>query len=152
MHERLPFYIGRNGDELMIQVDLDHPRVSQTEGEPVFKPHGGNTDYLEQTSAMLSNIHNGVQANAGFLEALQRHELLDGFVLDMEFDNGDRNRLGGFFTIHEERLAALDGAAIAELHAAGHLAPIYFALASLSNFRDLIDRKNRRNARDGAAK
>jgi hypothetical protein len=152
MHERLPFYIGRNGDELMIQVDLDHPRVSQTEGEPVFKPHGGNTDYLEQTSAMLSNIHNGVQANGGFLEALQRHELLDGFVLDMEFDNGDRNRMGGFFTIHEERLAALDGAAIAELHAAGHLAPIYFALASLSNLRDLIDRKNRRNARDGGAR
>ena len=152
LHERLPFYIGRNGDELMIQVDLDHPRVSQTEGDPVFKPHGGNTEFLEQTSAMLSNIHNGMQANAGFLEALKRHELLDGFVLDMEFDNGDQNRMGGFFTIHEERLAALDGAAIAELHAAGHLAPIYFALASLSKFRDLIDRKNRRNARDGASR
>lgn len=152
LHERLPFYIGRNGDELMIQVNLDHPRVSQTEGDPVFKPHGGNTEFLEQTSAMLSNIHNGMQANAAFLEALQRHELLDGFVLDMEFDNGDQNRMGGFYTIHEERLAALDGAAIAELHAAGHLAPIYFALASLSKFRDLIDRKNRRNARDGASR
>ena len=34
----------------------------------------------------------------------------------------------------------------AELHAAGYLAPIYFALASLSNFRNLIDRKNHRDA------
>ncbi|WP_306391305.1 SapC family protein [Telluria beijingensis] len=148
LHERQPFYIGRNGDELMIQVDLDHPRVSQTEGEPVFKPHGGNTEFLDKTSAMLSNIHNGVQANAGFLEALKRHELFDGFVLDIEFENGDRNRMGGFFTIHEERLGALGGAAIAELHAAGYLAPMYFALASLSHFRDLIDRKNRRNRRE----
>lgn len=150
LHERQPFYIGRDGDELMIQVDLDHPRVSQSEGEPVFKPHGGNTEFLEQTSAMLSNIHNGVQANVGFLEALKRHELLDGFVLDIEFDNGERHRMGGFFTIHEERLAALDSAAIAELHAAGHLAPIYFTQASLSHFRALIDRKNRRNRREAA--
>jgi hypothetical protein len=149
LHERQPFYIGRNGDELMIQIDLDHPRVSTTEGEPVFKPHGGNTEFLEKTSAMLSNIHNGVQANVGFLEALKRHELLDAFVLDIEFENGDRNRVGGFFTIHEERLGALDGAIIAELHAAGYLAPMYFALASLSHFRALIDRKNRRNSRHG---
>lgn len=152
MHERLPFYIGRNGDELMIQVDLDHPRISKTEGEPVFKQHGGNTEFLEKTSAMLSNIHNGVQANAGFLEALKRHDLLDAFVLDIEFDNGEKSRMGGFFTIHEERLGALDGAAIAELHAAGHLAPMYFALASLSHFRDLIDRKNRRNSREAAGR
>ena len=146
MHERQPFYIGRNGDELMIQVDLDHPRVSTTDGEPVFMPHGGNTEYLEKVSTMLSNIHNGVQANIGFLEALKRHDLLDAFVLDMEFDNGTQNRLGGFFTIHEERLGALEASAIAELHAAGYLAPIYFALASLSNFRNLIDRKNHRDA------
>lgn len=146
LQERQPFFIGRNGDELMIQVDLDHPRVSLTEGEPVFKPHGGNTEYLEKVSAMLSNIHNGVQANVGFLEALKRHELLDGFVLDMEFENGAQNRLAGFYTIHEERLGALDPAIIAELHAAGYLAPMYFAMASLSNFRNLIDRKNRRDA------
>jgi hypothetical protein len=146
LHARQPFYIGRNGDELMIQVDLDHPRVSmrEGEGEPVFKPHGGNTDYLEQVSSMLSTIHNGVQANIGFLDALRRHELLDGFVLDMQFDNGDQNRMAGFYTIHEERLAALDAGAIAELHGAGYLGPIYFALASLSNFRGLIDRKNKK--------
>jgi len=152
LHERQPFFIGRDGDELMIQVDLDHPRASRTEGEPVFKPHGGNTDYLENVQALLSTIHHGVQANTGFLEALQRHELLDGFVLDMEFDNGERNRLGGFFTIHEEHLAALDANVIAELHAADYLAPIYFALASMSQFRDLIDRKNRRNRGDAAGR
>lgn len=146
LHARQPFYIGRDGDELLIQVDLDHPRVSRSEGEPVFKTHGGNTDYLERVSAMLSDIHTGMQHNAGFIEALVRHELLEGFELDVEFDSGARHRLAGFFTIHEERFASLDGAAIAALHRDGHLGPIWFALASLSHFRDLIDRRNARDA------
>lgn len=149
LHARLPFYIGRDGEELLIQVDLDHPRVSRSEGEPVFKTHGGNTDYLEQVSGTLSHIHQELQHNAGFIEALVRHELLEGFELDVAFDNGARHRLAGFFTIHEERFASLDGAAIAALHRDGHLGPIWFALASLSHFRDLIDR---RNARDAAAR
>lgn len=148
LHARQPFYIGRDGEELMIQVDLDHPRASRVEGEPVFKPHGGNTDYLEGVSTMLTTIHQGMQRNAGFMEALLRHELLEEFALEIEFDNGQQNRLAGFYTIHEERLAALGPEAIAALHRDGHLGPIYYALASLSHLRDLIDRRNRRHAAD----
>lgn len=153
---RQPFLIGRNGEELMIQVDLDNPRVrvgngdGEGEGEPVFLPHGGNTEYLERISAMLSTIHQGMQAEAGFLWALMKHELLETFALDVTLDDGSQSRLSGFYTIHEERLAGLGAAALHELHQAGHLAPIYYALASLSNFRGLIDRKNRRIAADAA--
>lgn len=142
--ERQPFLIGRNGDELMIQVDLDSPRVSRHEGEPVFLPHGGNTDYLERVNEMLSSIHRGVEFEAGFMAALVRHELLETFALDITLDDGSQNRMSGFYTIHEERLNGLDAAALHELHQAGYLAPIYYALASLSNFRGLIDRKNRK--------
>ncbi|MGF6272055.1 hypothetical protein ABIB38_000397 [Massilia sp. UYP11] len=144
--ERQPFLIGRSGDELMIQVDLDHPRVSRTEGEPVFKPHGGNSDYLAHVDGLLSTIHHGLQFEPGFIDALERHALLEPFALEIEFDNGAQSRMSGFYTINEERLAALDAGAVAELHRAGYLGPIWFALASLSNLRGLIDRKNRRHA------
>ena len=150
MVARQPFLIGRNGDELMIQLDLDNPRVSRLEGEPVFLPHGGGTEYLERINGMLSFIHHGMQAEAGFLRALVKHELLETFALDITLDDGSQNRLSGFYTIHEERLAALGAAALHELHQAGHLAPIYYALASLSNFRSLVDRKNRRMKADAA--
>jgi len=144
--ERQPFMIGRSGDELMIQIDLDNPRVSKTEGQPIFKEHGGASEYLEHINEVLSNIHQGVQADVGFIDALMRHELLEGFTFDLTLDDGSQNRLAGFFTIAEERLAALDAAAIGELHAAGYLPPIYFAMASLSNFRALVERKNKRDA------
>lgn len=144
--ERQPFLIGRNGDELMIQVDLDHPRVSTTEGQPVFKEHGGTSEYLQHVDGLLSSIHHGVQFNVGFIDALVRHELLEGFSFDMTLDDGAQHRLAGFCTIHEERVRGLDPAVAGALHGAGYLEPIYYAMASLSNFRALVDRKNKRDA------
>lgn len=144
--ERLPFLIGREGDELMIHIDADSPRISTTEGEPIFLPHGGMSPYLEHVNSMLLTIHEGMGANAAFIEALEKHELLEGFALDITLDDGSQNRLAGFFTVNEERLAALDGAALDSLHKAGWLSAIYFQIASLSNFRALIDRKNARRA------
>lgn len=144
--ERLPFLIGREGDELMIHIDVDSPRISTTEGEPIFLPHGGMSPYLEHVNSMLLTIHEGMGSNAAFIEALEKHELLEGFALDITLDDGSQNRLAGFFTVNEERLAALDGAALDSLHKAGWLSAIYFQIASLSNFRALIDRKNARRA------
>ena len=81
-----------------------------------------------------------------FIAALLAHELLESFVLDIELDDGSQNRLAGFYTINEERLAGLSGAALEKLNRAGYLQPIYMAVASLSNLRALIARKNRRHA------
>jgi hypothetical protein len=71
-------------------------------------------------------------------------------VLDIELDDGSQNRLAGFYTIHEERLAALKPEQLGRLHEAGYLQAIYMAVASLSQFRELIERKNRLNARSNA--
>lgn len=140
--ERLPFLIGVNGQELMMHVDLDSPRVSSTMGEPVFLPHGGNTEFLERMNSTLLALHQGLQDTAGFTEALLQNELLESFVFDIELNDGSQNRLAGFYTINEDRLAALDGEVLARMNRAGYLAATYFALASLSNFRALIERKN----------
>jgi hypothetical protein len=140
--ERLPFQIGINGDELMVHIDIDSPRVSDVEGEAVFKEHGGNTEFLERSTSLLGAIHEGLQGSPVLLAALLEHELLESFVLDVELNDGSQNRLVGFYTINEDRLASLGGDAIAKLHQAGLLQPIYLAIASLSNFRALIDRKN----------
>jgi hypothetical protein len=141
--ERQPFFIGIDGAELVIHVDLDSPRLSATTGEPVFLPHGGTTEFLERMNSMLLAIHQGLQSTPAFIAALLEHELLESFVLDIELDDGSQNRLAGFYTIHEDRLAALGGAALEGLHRAGHLQAIYMAIASLSNFRALIERRNR---------
>lgn len=144
---RQPFLIGVNGEELMIHIDLDSPRLSRTEGEALFLPHGGTTEFLERANSTLLTIHQGLQAMSSFVASLLEHELLESFVLDVELDNGSQGRLSGFYTIHEERLAKLNGSALERLHSIGHLQAIYMVIASLSNFRSLIERKNHAAAR-----
>jgi hypothetical protein len=144
--ERQPFLIGVDGDQLMMHVDLDSPRLSTDRGEALFLPHGGNSDYLERMNSILQAIHAGLQGTTGFIGALLEHELLESFVVDITLDDGSQNRLAGFYTINEERLAGLAGSTLERLHRAGHLQAIYMVLASLSNFRSLIERKNRRHA------
>ena len=145
--ERGPFMIGRAGAELVMHLDMDSPRIGRGEGEPVFLPHGASTDYLERMNSVLLAIHQGAEALPAFMAALLRHELLESFVLDVEAADGSQNRLIGFYTINEERLAALATPAVAELHAQGWLAAIYMTLASIAHLRDLIDRYNKRLVR-----
>ena len=144
--ERQPFLIGRSGDELTVHLDLDSPRVGTQIGEPLFREHGGNTEYLERMTSVLLTLHNGFERVPTFVDALKTHGLLESFVLDVELDDGSVNRMVGYFTINEERLRALDAAALGELHSAGHLEPVFMAVASVSNFRGLIGRLNQRRA------
>jgi len=144
--ERQPFLIGINGDELMVHVDMENPRVGDSSGERVFLPHGGTTEYLERVNSTLLAIHQGLQQSRGFMAALLEHELLESFVFDIELDDGSQYRLAGFYTINEERLAALPGPVLERMHRAGYLQAVYMVIASMSNFRALIERKNRVHA------
>ena len=144
--ERLPFYIGVADEELVVHVDLDSPRISTTGGDPVFLTHGGSSAFLERMNSILLAIHQGLQSTPAFIAALLAHDLLESFVFDIELANGAQHRLTGFYTINEERLHALSGSALEQLCKAGHLQAVYMAIASLSQFRALIERQDQAHA------
>jgi hypothetical protein len=156
--ERQPFLIGvqrprstgSTEREMVIHIDLDSPRISATQGERVFLEHGGITPFLDRINSVLHTIHLGVEATPAFVEALLELDLLESFTLDVELDDHSEHRLAGFYMINEDRLSELGGDALERLNRKGHLSAIYMAIASLSNFRALIERKNRRLA-SGAA-
>lgn len=139
--QRLPFSIGIADDELRMMVDMDSRRISHgAEGEAVFLPHGGTTDFTENANAVLRALHEGLQATTEFVQTLMSHDLLEPFTLDVERPDGTRGQLAGYAILDEERLAALDAGTVALLHQADYLQPIYMAIASLSNFAPLIRR------------
>ena len=80
VQQRGPFLIGfRNpevdGDvvrEPVIHVDLDHPRISQTEGEPVFLRHGGNSPYLERCQPHAADHLQGYRRRRAHVRSLRR--------------------------------------------------------------------------------
>lgn len=148
---RQPFLIGfqqaeKDGvpiKEMVISVDMDNPRVSKTEGEPVFLEHGGNTAYLDQVNSILNLINEGFERNSAFIDMLMGMDLLESFVLDVELDDGSEHRMSGFYTINEESLLGLTGDDLVILNNNGHLEPIYMAIASMSNISTLVAMKNK---------
>jgi hypothetical protein len=145
--QRMPFSIGVADDELRMMVDMASPRISHgAEGEAVFLPHGGTSDVTENANAVLLRLHQGLQATTEFVQTLMAHGLLESFTLDVKRPDGTQGQLVGFYMIHEERLAALDAGAVALLHQADYLQPIYMAIASLSNLTKLIRRHLAREA------
>ena len=152
--ERQPFLIGfqpgpagaAGERQMVVHVDLDSPRISRTEGERVFLEYGGVSEYLQRINSVLGAIHAGIEGTTPFVDALLALELLESFALDMRLADGTEHRVAGFYTINEERLAALDGGQLEGLNRKGYLLPVFMVIASLSNIRSLIERKNRRLA------
>lgn len=144
--QRLPFFIGHHDGQVSVLVDLEHPRVSATQGQPMFFSYGGPTEYAEHVSSILRTLHDGIEQGRGFVRALQELDLIEPFDVDVELDDGTEHRLSGFYTINEDRLRDLSGDQLAALNRAGHLLPIHMVLASHSQFRALIQRRNRKQA------
>ena len=142
-----PFLIGRpeSGDGPgHVHIDLGHPRIAEGgEGMRLFDEDGRATPFLDATAERLGALDAGYRASGDFFAALRDHELLEPFTLEVPLDDGAKHSLVGYHIIDETKLQALDAATLGRLHAAGHLMPIFMAIASLSQFSALVARKNR---------
>lgn len=141
-----PFLIGgadAAGDK-QVHIDMASPRIGGGEGVRLFDADGRATPYLEDVAGKLGELDDGYQRSGDFFAAMTRHELLEPLTLEIELDDGAINRLVGFHAVDEDRLQALDAAALGELHAAGHLMPLFMAVASVGKLSALVARKNAR--------
>jgi len=93
-------------------------------------------------AGQLAELDEGYRQTPEFCATLERLELLEPFSLEVPLKDGSRNSLVGYHIIAEERLSSLGGADLGDLQARGYLLPIFMAVASLSNFSDLVARKN----------
>lgn len=132
--------------EVMIHIDLDHPRVSRAEGEPLFLPAGGNTPYLRHVSRLLGTIYDGLEVGRPFFEALDRLGLIEPVDVEANLTDGKAYVIPGLFTVSEARLAAVAGEELERLHRSGALRAAYAVLSSLANVSRLIDAKLRKQA------
>lgn len=152
VQRRGPFSIalkpGSGGEpEVMIEIDLDDPRMSRDAGagQPLFLPHGGNSPYLEHVGDVLRAIYAGHQLLAPMAAAFDAAGLIQPVQLEARVSEEQRYTVPDAFTIDRERLAALDGNALAALNRSGFLQAAFFIAASLDNLATLIALKQRKS-------
>ena len=148
---------GELRNEPVIHVDVEHPRVSFSEGEAVFLPEGGQSPYLQHIASVLRGIRDGAEFGAAMFATFDSMGLIQPVNLDVQLDDRHHVSVSGLHSIDRERLAALDAGSLHRLNQAGLLEGAYLVLASLHNVRRLMAEKKRRlrlqdgGAPDGAA-
>lgn len=149
---RGPFFIGLQEQQVegqsrqvpVVLVDLDHPRVSKSDGEALFKPDGSNTPYLERMANILNAIGQGMDIAKPMYEAFKAAGLIEPVNLEVKVNAEQQFNLTGLYTINREKLATLDADTLFGLHRAGYLQAAFLVVSSLTNVQRLIDMKNRR--------
>lgn len=148
--QRRPFLIGFGHDphspvaepRPMVHVDMDSPRLSDTEGEAVFLEQGGQSDYLQRISAVLNAIHLGDAQTKDFIDTLLTHELIEAVSIRVKLNDGSNNELNSLYTINEDKLAQLPAEVLISLFKQGYMQHIYMVIASMAAMSRLIELKN----------
>jgi hypothetical protein len=152
---RGPFLIGfqereENGElrrEPVIHVDLDNPRVSESEGERVFLEQGGNSRYLDRIGNILKGINDGLAASKAMFAEFTRLDLIEPIKLEIKIDTESVYNLVGLHTLSEPKMRNLGAEDLHRLHRSGFLQVAFLVMASLGNLGRLIERKQRRQTR-----
>ncbi|NHN38379.1 SapC family protein [Pseudomaricurvus alcaniphilus] len=147
--QRQPFMVGfqtRKGDDpgaknAVMSLDMDSNRVSTTEGEPLFLEDGKKSPLLERMDGILSELMSGTELTKVFLAKILELELIEPAQMDVTFPSGKKMRYDGVYTVNAEKLAALEGEQLQELHKRGFLQACHIMMASLGQFNKLIARK-----------
>lgn len=150
--ERRPFLIGfqsstdpaNPGDHPVVHIDMDSPRISESEGELLFLPQGGQSPYLQHINSVLRAIHEGTQQTQPFVDTLQSLELIEPVDLQIKLKGDNKVELTGLYIIEETKLDELPDDQIAKLHKSGYLQSMYMMIASLQNMTKVIELKNNR--------
>lgn len=153
---RRPFLIGfqdaqsfgGSADSPVIHIDMDSPRVSETDGDLVFLEHGGQSPMLSEVAEILGHIHQGHAATAEFIDAIMALNLVESVTIKAELADGNTYQLDNLYTVHEEALAALNAEQLDNLHTKGYLQALYMLVASSNNLSKLIALKNARLAHE----
>jgi len=132
--------------ELLVSIDLDHPRTHHPDGELVFNEDGSNSPLRDSTIERLGDIHAGHEQTRQYFDALNAFNLITPMRLEVPLK--DTLELTGFYGIDEDQLAALSDADLKQLQTAGFLDHTYMVLASLSQLSGLIQKKRHRMIKD----
>jgi len=126
--------------DIKVMIDEQHPRL-RADGQPVFLPLGGETPYLQGIKRILQTLDTGLRVDRVLYRELVAMDLLEEVKISISVFAELRYDFTGYYTINQEKFAALGADALLRLHRLGLLGPVYFLVSSLGNFQRLVNLK-----------
>lgn len=143
-----PFIIGLQQQEaeqrLVVYVDLNDSRILSNTAPALFNADGTSSTTLNEIRDVLLARHEGYERLEPMIEAFLKYDLLERVMLEIDLANGATIKFDAGYTVHIEKLMALENDAVVELHKSGFLSLAYNVADSVNNIQGLIDIKNAR--------
>jgi hypothetical protein len=137
---------GESSSAPLICIDMQDPRVNTEQGEDIFLQFGGEAPYLEYVKKALQTIDSGIQFDKTLFTLVESMDLLEPVSIQITLSNVEEINFSDYYTINQQKLATLDGESLSKLNQYGVLSLLYFVLASMGNFQQLIALKNAKSA------
>jgi hypothetical protein len=141
-----PFLIGLQQQEteqmLAIYADLNDSRIQQNATPALFNADGNASATLNEIRDILSARHKGSELLEPMIDAFLKYNLLERVMLEIDLSSGTTINFDAGYTVHVEKLMALENDAVVELHKSGFLSLAYNVADSVNNIQGLIDIKN----------
>lgn len=141
-----PFIIGLQQQEaeqrLVMYVDVNDSRIQQNGAPALFNADGTSSTTLNEMRDVLLARHKGSESLEPIIEAFLKYDLLERVILEIDLASGATIKFDAGYTVHIEKLMALEKDAVVELHKSGFLSLAYNVADSVNNIQGLIDIKN----------
>ena len=129
--ERQAFFV--SGED--IAIDLEHPRISEGEGEPLFDEAGEPADALRRIQRALGLLVTGNEETGVASKHWCTNAWSSRSTFLSSFDDGDKLRFNGLYTVSMDAIHDLDDAAALSLFRKGYLRLAYTMAGSLKQIR-----------------
>lgn len=142
-----PFIFFENAEDKRFYLCIDEAAsqyrpTKVKDASLLFNPDGTPSPLSNHALEFCTAYYQHHAITEHFCADLAKHNLLQPYHSEATLKSGKKLSLGGFFMIDEKAFNALPEATFLEFRTKGWLAFIYFALASASNWRQLLDRAN----------
>ncbi len=137
---RYPFILlGREGDE-RLQLGIDNQASSNGEGARELFEGEKETQVVTDALDMCQQFHGAYRGTAEFSEMLKESGLVEERNLEISMPDGNKMDVGAFASINEEKLREASDEQFLDWRKKGFLAAMYFHVASLNNWEQIIGR------------
>jgi len=129
-----------------IAIDRANPRFSETEGELLFDEDRQPSPCLRRLQRVLGQLHEGIEQTNRLVRELVDLKLLEPIDVSLSFDDGERLRLEGLYTVSRDSLRELEDVHVLRLFRSGHLQLAYTIAGSINQLAVLAHLRNRKLA------